>query len=234
MTRQSDREDILTRIERALGQSNRSSCGRPVSKSVTQSPERDWLNCLAEQCQHLGTTFVRANSFNQIIQTIMNDIKASGFERIGLGLDHRNWPHNGRELVTAATNGPGSWLIYEEGVRIQSKARIEQLSQLDVIITGADAIIAETGTVVINSGRTDGRLGSSLAPHHWIIAPESLIIPTLSAYCSGPDRQIELAEHSCLSLISGPSRTADIEKQIVIGVHGPIQVKLYLYVQERG
>ena len=81
---------------------------------------------------------------------------------------------------------------------------------IDVGITGADALIARTGSVTLSSAHGGRRL-SVLPPTHVVIAWTSQIVPTLSDASMLPETG------SCQTLISGPSRTADIEKILVLG-----------------
>jgi L-lactate dehydrogenase complex protein LldG len=86
-------------------------------------------------------------------------------------------------------------------------------------ITGADAGLVESGSVVLRSGPGRPRTASLLAETHIVI------LPTVRLYRSLPHY---LAEHpgavggiSNLVVITGPSRTGDIEQQLTLGVHGP-------------
>lgn len=102
--------------------------------------------------------------------------------------------------------------------------RNSKLAQFDCAITGVDFLVAETGVAVVLSDRPSGRIGSLITPYHWIIAHVSQIVPDLNTLFSISG----ITKCSALTLISGPSRTADIEKVIVYGVHGPLTVHVFL------
>lgn len=92
----------------------------------------------------------------------------------------------------------------------------------EVGITSADYALADTGTLVMLSSRQEARLISLLPPVHLAVLPSQKIL-------SGLDELFTLlphpAEHtSSLVLITGPSRTADIEQILVRGVHGPGEI----------
>ena len=93
----------------------------------------------------------------------------------------------------------------------------------DIGITGADFAIAETGTLVLLSGPSKPRLTSLLPPVHVSILKRESIVPDIHRLFSmlGERRGDHEDLCSCVSFITGPSRTADIELNLTLGVHGP-------------
>jgi L-lactate dehydrogenase complex protein LldG len=91
-------------------------------------------------------------------------------------------------------------------------------------ITGAAAAIAETGTLVIPSGKGQS-LSTSLTPDiHIAVINSSQIVSSLEE-----TMQIKtVREASATVLITGPSRTADIEMSLTIGAHGPKELVVYI------
>ena len=92
----------------------------------------------------------------------------------------------------------------------------------DVGITSADYALAETGTLVMLSSRQEARLVSLLPPVHVAIVPSSRIVANLDELLSLLPKPAE--QSSSMVLITGPSRTADIEQILVRGVHGPGEI----------
>ncbi len=95
----------------------------------------------------------------------------------------------------------------------------------DAGITGADAVLAETGTIVVSSGPGKSRLVPLLPPVHVVLAPTSRLTSDLFTWTAGRGG----AMPSSVTLISGPSKTADIEQTMAIGVHGPKRLIVILY-----
>lgn len=89
----------------------------------------------------------------------------------------------------------------------------------DVGITSVQAAIAETGTLVLDSTRERHRLVSLVPPVHIAIVKAATIYATLGETLSMLQSGKELSP--AITFITGPSRTADIELTLTIGVHGP-------------
>ena len=94
------------------------------------------------------------------------------------------------------------------------------LDELDGVLTGSALAIAETGTIVLDSGERSGRRALTLVPD-WHIC----IVEASSIVASVPDAVAALADVAAegrpIVLVSGPSATSDIELDRVEGVHGP-------------
>ena len=97
------------------------------------------------------------------------------------------------------------------------------LASADIGITGADFAIADTGTLVLLSGPEQPRLTSLLPPVHIAILEKETIVPDIHALFARLGKSYENYDKlcSCISFITGPSRTADIELNLTLGVHGP-------------
>jgi L-lactate dehydrogenase complex protein LldG len=92
----------------------------------------------------------------------------------------------------------------------------------DVGVTGCEAVLAETGTLVMLSGAGRPRAASLLPPVHVCIVRRSEMFMTMGEYFAR--RQATIAAAACCTFITGPSRTADIELTLTVGVHGPRKV----------
>jgi L-lactate utilization protein LutC len=101
----------------------------------------------------------------------------------------------------------------------------EPLFAADIGITGVDYLIAETGSVVLSARPDHPRSLSLLPPIHIAVTRSEQIVPDLFDLL-GPERFSSLP--SCLALITGPSKTGDIELRLVTGVHGPGEVHVVL------
>ena len=102
----------------------------------------------------------------------------------------------------------------------------------DVGISGVDYLIAETGTVVLTTRPQDSRSLSLLPPVHIAVAERRQILADLFDLYAELDKNGDSvnppALPSCITLITGPSKTGDIELRLVTGVHGPGEIHVLL------
>jgi L-lactate dehydrogenase complex protein LldG len=103
-----------------------------------------------------------------------------------------------------------------------------EVFEIDVGITTAQAAIAETGTLVLDSARERHRLVSLVPPVHIAIVDASSIFQTLGEALAFVHQNENISP--AITFITGPSRTADIELTLAIGVHGPRE--LFVIVNE--
>ncbi len=95
----------------------------------------------------------------------------------------------------------------------------------DVGLSGASAALAETGSVVIRSGPGQSRLATLLPPVHVALVPTACLTADLFTWVASLSGPLPAA----LTFVSGPSKTADIEQTMAIGVHGPGRLVVVLY-----
>lgn len=95
----------------------------------------------------------------------------------------------------------------------------------DVGVSSAQAALAETGTVIVESGPGRSRLVTLLPPVHVVLLPAGRLVADLFAWVEQQERPLP----ANVTLISGPSKTADIEQTLEIGVHGPRRLAVIVY-----
>ena len=101
----------------------------------------------------------------------------------------------------------------------------------DLNVTGADFLIAETGSLVYLSRPDEPRSASLLAPVHVAVATTSQLLPDLFDLFERLPPNAALLP-GCVSIITGPSKTGDIELKLVTGVHGPGELHVILIAAE--
>ena len=97
----------------------------------------------------------------------------------------------------------------------------------DASVTDCEALVARTGTIVL-SAKNGGRVASVYAPVHVCVARASQLVYDLGDALQVLQQRYDGRLPSQISFATGPSRTADIEKTLVTGVHGPKEVYLFL------
>ena len=102
------------------------------------------------------------------------------------------------------------------------------LKDADVSITICESLVARTGSMVLSSAVSSGRTTSVYAPVHICIAKVSQLVYDVKDALALLQKKYGDQLPSMISFATGPSRTADIEKTLVVGVHGPKEVYCFL------
>lgn len=111
---------------------------------------------------------------------------------------------------------------------------IEDLEACDAGLTECEALVAQTGSVLLTSLGAGGRALSILPPHHVVVATESQLVPDLPAAFDRLRARYGARWPSLASFVTGPSRTGDIERILVLGAHGPRKLTILLAAGGRG
>ena len=102
------------------------------------------------------------------------------------------------------------------------------LPTCDVSITGCEFLVARTGTIVMSAAQQSGRTVSVYAPIHICVAYTNQLVYDIKDALQTLKEKYAGNIPSLITFASGPSRTADIEKTLVTGVHGPKEVYCFL------
>ena len=104
----------------------------------------------------------------------------------------------------------------------------QALEAAPVGVTGCEALVAQTGSVLVSSRASGGRALSVLPPHHVVIATADQLVSDLPAAFARVTAAYGKELPSLLSFVTGPSRTGDIERILVLGAHGPKRLTILL------
>lgn len=115
-------------------------------------------------------------------------------------------------------------LCEERGIAVITKGMRERLGGIDIGLTMAAAGIAETGTIVVRSSDEEVRLASMIAETHVAVLPASTIVA--ETYDLEPKLVEWMGQPDYTAFVTGPSRTADIERVLALGVHGPLEMHI--------
>lgn len=218
-----ERENILGRIrealsvpaqkpgghDRALQESNGAKGGHPVS---------DWLPFVG------GTLEERIELFRKNSQELTTDFRlVETVEELHAQLREialaEGWKHvatHAGELADGACAALGLPVLRTDG-----GYDVCAMESCDAGITACDALVAQTGSVLITSQSAGGRALSVLPPHHVVLARREQLVPDLTAAFALLKEKYAPNYPSLISFITGPSRTGDIERILVLGAHGP-------------
>ena len=104
----------------------------------------------------------------------------------------------------------------------------QELADCDVSVTGCELLVSRTGTIVLSTANESGRTTSVYAPVHVCVAYSNQLVYDLKDALQFVKEKYNGKLPSFISFATGPSRTADIEKTLVVGVHGPKEVFVFL------
>jgi len=105
----------------------------------------------------------------------------------------------------------------------------EAVLSADLAITGAEFLIARLGTVLVSSSQTKSRRIIAFPETHLVIATENQVLYDLPEALEKIQEKYKTNFPAIISLITGPSRTADIEKTLILGAHGPKKLIVLIY-----
>jgi L-lactate dehydrogenase complex protein LldG len=207
----SAKENILKKIRQALSQSTPIPFPQSEGNHSVFQPSRQELEVeFAEQFSKLLGKFVFCIDHRELANQLNTLISHRGWKKVYC-----------REEKLKAT-------LRE--YQFSSFAEVE-LGECEAAITGCELLIARTGSIVLSTGAANpsgGRTVSVYAPVHICIAYTDQLVYDIR------DGLVVLKERyqnhfpSLVTFATGPSRTADIEKTLVVGVHGPREVYLFL------
>jgi L-lactate dehydrogenase complex protein LldG len=174
---------------------------------------QEQLDQFASNCVLLRAEFILCSSPKDLNQKLTGLARESGWRNLAA--------HKGKIADAAVTALGLPTLIVDEGYDIA------ELERADAAVTECDALIAQTGSVLITSKSAGGRCLSALTPHHVVVATKEQMVADLKAAFDLLEKRYSGNYPSLISLITGPSRTGDIERILVLGAHGPKRLTIF-------
>ncbi len=120
----------------------------------------------------------------------------------------------------------------ESGLDLLEPPLRSHADRIDLCVTWADHGIADPGTIVVRSDSEETRIGTMLSQIHVALLPVEKIKKDSAAVEPDLNRILSEPAPSYTAFITGPSRTADIERVLAIGVHGPVELHLILLKED--
>jgi L-lactate dehydrogenase complex protein LldG len=219
----SERENILGRIREALKVNAPlpGSHGKTTVQASDAPPAnhaREWLPSVGASIEEQFALFAKnaANLKADFQRLASRDELKTALLKISAAEKWRRIASHGGELTDFACKALGLPVtLTDRGYDVQ------KMEQCDAGITECDALIAQTGGVAVTSRSAGGRALSVLPPHHVVIARREQLVADLPAAFAMLQQKYTPDFPSMISFITGPSRTGDIERILVLGAHGP-------------
>lgn len=202
------KENILKKIRKALSNSTplpfpKSEGTESVYQPLQQEPEVEF----AEQFTKLQGRFVFCINQQELAFQVNSLIKKQDWNKVYCVED---------KLIASFADQLADRLVKTD------------LANCDVSITGCEYLVARTGSVVMSAAQQSGRNVSVYAPVHICIGYTNQLVYDVKDALQGIKDKYGNNLPSLITFATGPSRTADIEKTLVVGVHGPKEVYLFL------
>jgi L-lactate dehydrogenase complex protein LldG len=224
-----EREKILGRIREALsvpapmpGQHGAAHSATSVASPAAHA--REWLPPVGDSFEDqltrfranaadLKATFYLADNRDELAKLLLELRDAEGWKKIA---------SHGGELTEAACR-----TLALPVCRTDQPFKAVDLEACDAGITECDALIAQTGSVLVTNRSAGGRALSVLPPHHVVLARREQLLRDLPAAFELLKRKYGANYPSMISFVTGPSRTGDIERILVLGAHGPKKLTIF-------
>jgi L-lactate dehydrogenase complex protein LldG len=210
MSVSASKEKILKKIRKALTEST--PLPFPESEGqqpVFPAPEKELELLFAEEFTHLLGKFVFCLDESELVKQLTSLISHKEWKKLFCKEPELN------SLLAKHNLLPDASVTLEES---------------DASITSCECLVARTGSVVLSSAQQHGRTASVYAPVHICIAYTSQLVYDIKDALQRLKEKYQQFP-SMVSFATGPSRTADIEKTLVVGVHGPKEVYVFLVDQ---
>ena len=210
----SERENIFARIREALAVPAHGHGGglptvaeqRRVMPAVDDTFDGQ-LALFARNAADLRADFQMVRDLDELKTRLLTLSTTEGWKKVAA--------HDGR------LSGAAAWALGLPVILTDGGYDARELETCNVGITECDALVAQTGSVLITSRSAGGRALSILPPHHVVIARREQLVADLPAAFERLRQKYGTDQPSMISFVTGPSRTGDIERILVLGAHGP-------------
>ncbi|MRG85752.1 LutC/YkgG family protein [Salinibacillus xinjiangensis] len=231
-----NRDSFLDNLAANLGRNRRTEgvkrpkwSVQPQYEVFTGLSQDELVEKLEEHCKVIHTEFKRTDrdGLHKVLKETIDGFEGKSvvsasderLQQYGLNDFYKSLGEKGTEIH-----------LWDESKGEENKVFAERA---DVGITFSDITLAESGTVTLFNNKYNGRSISLLPKTYIAIIPKSTIVPRMTqATKLIHERNLEGQDvSSCVSFVTGPSNSADIEMNLIVGVHGPIKAT-YIVVDD--
>ena len=232
------RDAFLQRVKDAVAEGNRAGAAPKLPERSGVGYQGAGVDPVQRFCKELeaagGKGYVAADTI-AVVHTIQSILQTHNARKILLSrggvIDRLGIPAKLRDLGMDVMSEPEAAAKDGASFANASGSERDRYFSAEVGITNVHRLIAETGTVVLASKPDEPRSASLLPPVHIALADRSQLLPDLFDLFdlfSPVSTLTKSTPPSCLTLITGPSKTGDIELKLVTGVHGPGEIHVIL------
>ncbi len=222
----SGKQAILGRIREALAHPS-----HPEVRTLAGNGERDVEKARAfmppggETVEERLQNFARLSEVLKVELVLVPDLEAAK-ESLNAMREVEGWTRiasHHHDLSDRLVTGLQPDLLWTD-----DQPGIDALERCEVGISVCEALIAQTGSILVTGKGCGGRALSVLPPHHVVLATRDQLLPDLYAGYEHLRKTYGDSLPSFISFITGASRTGDIERILVLGAHGPKRLTVVL------
>jgi L-lactate dehydrogenase complex protein LldG len=219
----STRESFLSRLHKPLGRTS-TITNVPTPPEVDESiarlvqPDADLFDVFCKTAAATGMTVHQVTS-DSLYETITARLRDENVRKLSVSM---NDPMATESAIKSAGFELHDWKA------IPGKAGLDAQFELDAGITDVHNAIAETGSLICQSGANHTRGMSLIVPWHLAIVKKSQIMADLIDFWNDRSGLSAAQMPASIAIITGPSKTADIEGVLITGVHGPAMVDVFV------
>lgn len=183
------------------------------NKNIYKEIETSLEDCFAKEISEINGNCFLCNNEEEIFSKMKSLLAEKGIQRF---------------FCRPTSDIVGKLEKYE----IPFLSKEEDFLTMEAGVTYCEFLVAKTGSVMVSSASTSGRQ-MNIFPHiHFVLAKKSQIVPYISDALSKMKEKYGEILPSSITNITGPSRTADIEKTLILGAHGPKEIYVFLNCSE--
>ncbi len=212
MDSQEARNKILSKLKKAQSEGREYSLPSFDSEeSVFPKPEH-LLDTFKQELELIGGTVHLGNSNEELVKQLIEFCK---FKQV--------------KTVFCLEEGFQNLLV-QSGIKVLNSE--SDFTDITIGLTACEYLISRTGTIVVSSGHKSGRRLNVFPPIHVVLAKASQLVSFPDDALLSLEKKYGKDFPSLISFITGASRTADIEKTLVMGAHGPKELLVFINKNE--
>lgn len=203
---------------------------QPQLEVLKNASQDELLDVLTEQCKRIHTS-IYTTDLKDLASTLNDVVSGFGGGPIVTWKDDRFSEWGLDKLMKE--EWPNQKIDVYEWDYTKGEENIAKAEKANVGITISEITLAESGTVVLFSDENKGRTISFLPATYIALIPKSTLVPRITQAAKKMREVYQKNGHvaSCINFITGPSNSADIELNLVVGVHGPIKAS-YIVIND--
>jgi len=202
------KEKILKKVRKALIHKSASKANVDFDSDIYQKAEEPLEILFAQHLTKLNGKFIYCENENELCNNLSDLISENKWEKVF------SFEKEVKEILKKS--------------KIPFSENEKDIAHVNAGVSLCEYLVARTGSVMVTSRQSAGRRLPAFANYHIVIAYTSQLVYTVKEALNGIKKKYSTNFPSMIVNVTGPSRTADIEKTLVQGAHGPKEIYVFL------